>query len=186
MYDNLDNFRKSVQGLFATTPHLQLACLHSKLIADRHMELYVSNATQIEKGALQIVALLRQKPGPNPLTHHWAGLAAATLTERLGMGLESPDPDEFTAALHSLREGLQTGQIRHCDGNKTAWDQTIASFITKKLDPAQRLESLADAAVGTSQAKSGPEGQDSGATSARNGVMDWSASTMEGYLNLFE
>lgn len=186
MYAILDAYRINMKGLFATMPQLELAYLHTKLFADRLMEVYVSHSSRIVEGAFRIVTILRQKPGPHPLTHHWAGLAAVTLSKCLSVGMEDHSADEITGALHGLREGLQSGQVRDCQGRKTIWDQTIASFITKKLDPAQRLEGLADAAVGNTQGNIGQQGQDLGTKGTRTGRMDWSASTKQGYLNLFD
>ena len=150
MYSSIDNFRQHVKSYFPTMPHLHLAYLHVKLIADQPSEGTQSRSPRNLRSALDVVEILRSDPGPSPLIHHIAALAAITLAERLSVGIDNAILAEVTAALQTLREGLHSGQYRRLAGSKTGWDQSIIGFITKKLDTTQRLEGLADAAVGTS------------------------------------
>ena len=177
--EELDTFHDSARTAFQSSPNLHLAYLHVKLLADRHLETYTSNASNILNGVFQIVASLRQSQGICPLTHHWAGLAALTLTDFL-------DDSNAGRALHDLRDGLQSGQIRQLSGS-LPWDASIASFIVKKTGSDRGgLEHLADAAVGKSKSDEGQEGDGPFSKAAVGAPVDWTVLTMKGYLNHFE
>lgn len=193
MYGNIENYRKSVQSRLPAMPHLHLAYLHLKLLADRHLGLYSPNATRIpgmyrpqptpiKRGAQEIVKLLQQNPVACPLTHHWAALAAITLAEfPLDMDTVRPKLD--------LREALQTGQLRKTKGKVPLWDTVIAGYITKKLDHLENrgaLGQLADAAVGNNPANNENVGDDTAVEDYVGPKVEWSVATIEGYLNHFE
>jgi len=189
MYSSIENFRKSVQSRLPTMPHLHLAFLHLKLLADRHLENNRPNATRVHDGAQQMVTLLLQNPGASPLTHHWAGLAAITLAE-------FQDGAIAQRALRDLRGGFQSGHIRQWKGKALIWDTAIVGYITKKLEHTQDssdsiagdrgpLGQLADAALNKNPVKSGQAGNIPDGIREYEVPMDWSAATMNGYLNSF-
>ncbi len=174
------------EGLFQTfnqTPHIYLAFAHLKLLCLAFPGL--PNSAEADRLEL-VYTIVDQLGSPTdcvqPLTHHFAGLAAIILAENMGN-------DHAMANLHKLRAILDNGYVREDVESsksrplKTAWNAPISSFITKKLgDRALQgfddagsshggLQHLANAAVGN-----GPNGDAS----------DWTAVGAKGFLNEFE
>ena len=183
MKGEVDRIGESLYQLFRETPHIYLAFTHLKLVSLTLPGFPNSQATERVDLARTIVDQLGSATrGLRPLTHHFAGLAAITLSEDLGN-------DQSVVALQKLRTILDTGYVHEeIESSKsrphtTMWNGPISSFITKRLgdgapptvdDPGTShggLQHLADAAVGN--------GSNGGAT-------DWNAVGAKGFLTEFE
>ena len=183
MKGEVDRLGESLHQSFRETPHIYLAFTHLKLLETTLPGSPNSLATERLDLARTIVDQLGSTTRClRPLTHHFAGLAAITLSEDLGN-------DQSVVALQKLRAILDTGYIyEEVESSKTRphttmWNAPISSFITKKLGDGAPpivdapgtshggLQHLADAAVGN--------GSNGGAT-------DWNAVGAKGFMSEFE
>lgn len=180
MKGEIDRLGEGLFQTFGQTPHLYLAFAHLKLLSLRFPD-------SVEADRLDLVYTIVDQlgsptDGVQPLTHHFAGLAAIILAESIGN-------DQAVATLQKLRAILVNGYVREdIESSKsrplrTTWNAPISSFITKKLgDGAPQtlddvgsshggLQHLANAAAGN-----GPSGEAS----------DWTAVGAKGFMNDFE
>lgn len=183
MKGEVDRLGEGLYHTFRQTPHVYLAFAHLKLLTLRLPGFPNSIATERLDLAHTIVDQLGSATdGVRPLTHHFAGLAAITLSEDLSN-------DQSVAALQKLRAILDSGYVRDdiesskSRPHKTIWNAPISSFITKKLgdgvphsvddvgNARGGLQHLADAAVGN-----GSSGE----------ATDWNAVGAKGFLSEFE
>ena len=163
---------------------VKLVPAHLRLLANLHLALYASKTDQLLDSAHDLVALLLSQKSPPILTHHFAALAAFTLSENM-------DKKKSVDGLIDLRNGLENGnQIRFNYArmdDRPAWDAAIIAFINKKLTARSNaggrgLAQLADAAVGKSTNGEG----DDGVGAASGDSHDWTEAASKGYLDLFE
>lgn len=107
MRGEIDRYRESVEERFFSTPHLHLAYLHVKLLADCSLGVFASSDEQIVEGAMSIVrALISAQTLATPLVHHYAAMAVTTLIATI-------DRDPTTSgALLELRNFLDTLHLR--------------------------------------------------------------------------
>ena len=180
MKGEIDRLGEGLFQTFGQTPHVYLAFAHLKLLSLRFSD-------SVEADRLDLVYTIVDQLGSatdgiQPLTHHFAGLAAIILAESMAN-------DQAVATLQKLRAILINGYVREdIESSKsrplrTIWNAPISSFITKKLgDRAPQnlddtgsshggLQHLANAAVGN-----GPNGEAS----------DWTAVGAKGFMNDFE
>lgn len=194
-----ERFRESTFDIIKTTPSLGLAYWHVKLLFNRQNRSYISETNDVVGFALKIIQQLRRADNPpSPMIHHFAALAALTLTEYLNA---KETQDDAFVGLHSLKEALDNGRVfRDSDqiqGSK-GWRTAISDFIVKKLQSAFQLQSedaivdhgglqhLADLAVEKSNGYDAHRHAEDRQGTAKNEETDWTISTKRGYLNAYD
>ena len=179
----IDRLGEDLCHYFRQMPHVYLAFAHLKLLSLRLPGFPDSVTSERLDLAHSITDQLTTSIDTmQPLSHHFAGLAAITFAENMSN-------DQSVTALHKLRAILDTGYTRDDIESstsrplKTIWNAPISLFISKKLgDSAPQtandasssrggLQHLADAAVGN-----GPDGD----------AADWTAVGAKGFLSELE
>ena len=180
----VDRLGESLYQYLRQEPTIFLAFAHLKLLSLRLPGFPDSIASERLNLAHSIADHLDTSTGSvQPLTHHFAGLAAIICAE-------NNSNEQSVTILQKLRTVLDAGYSREniiepskSRLHKTGWHAPIVSFISKKLGENNPqtgndggsshggLQHLADAAVGN-----GPNGD----------VADWTAVGAKGFLNEFE
>ena len=179
MDGEINGFRESVRNHLSRMPHIHLAYLHVRNIADRYLAMNEMNTRKVIDGAYEIVGLLKADKGyhTTPWTHQM--IALATLT--LGKAADHQLHPGATAALQELRDALDSSQLRRHNA-KTGWDVTIGASITNRLSSGGLTE-LADAAMVDADGANGPGDHGPGSW---DGQPDWTIMVSHGYLKAFE
>ena len=179
----VDRLGESLYDYFRQEPHVFLAFAHLKLLSLRLPGFPDSVASERLDLAHSIADHLATSTGSvQPLTHHFAGLAAI-------IAAENNSNEQSVTILRKLRAVLDAGYSREdiesskSRPHKTVWNAPISSFVSKKLGDGNAqsandggssrggLQHLADAAVGN-----GPNGE----------AADWTAVGAKGFLDEFE
>lgn len=179
----VDRLGESLYHYFRPEPHLFLAFAHLKLLSLRLPGFPDSVAIERLDLAHSMADHLATSSGSvQPLTHHFAGLAAIIATENNSNEQSVTILQKLRAVLDAgcNREDMESSKSRPY---KTVWNAPISSFISKKLGDVNPqsandggssrggLQHLADAAVGN-----GPNGE----------AADWTAVGAKGFLTEFE
>ena len=179
----VDRLGESLYHYSRLEPHVPLAFTHLKLLSLRLPGFPDSIASERLDLAHSIADYLTISNGNGqPLTHHFAGLAAIVSAENISSDQSVTIFQKLRAVLDAgySREDIETSKARP---HKTVWNAPISSFIGKKLGDSNPqtandggssrggLQHLADAAVGN-----GPNGD----------AADWTAVGAKGFLNEFE
>ena len=179
----VDRLGESLYHYFRQVPHIFLAFAHLKLLSLRLPGFPDSIASERLDLAHSIADHLATSTGSmQPLTHHFAGLAAIISAEHMSNEQSVTILQKLRAALDAgySREDIESSKSR---SHKTIWNAPISSFISKKLGDSNAqtgndggssrggLQHLADAAVGND-----PNGE----------AADWTAVGAKGFLKEFE
>lgn len=159
---SLERLRESIEPTFPTSPLIRLAYLHVRILNEWYWAGDRTGGEDVNGMALEMADLLCTAQYPtNPLTQHFASLAAIILKE----SLRYPANELAFRKLDDLRQWVEKG-------GKLGWEPTLLQFLTGASMPNQRappeilptdqnsinrggLQFLANAAVGEPSASGG-------------------------------
>lgn len=191
LHMSLERLRESIEPIFPTSPLTRLAYLHVRILTEWYWVGDRAGGEDINGMAFEMVDLLCAAQYPiNPLTHHFASLAAIILKE----SLRYPASEMAFRKLDDLRLWLEKG-------GKLGWEPALLQFLAGASIPNQRpppeilptdqnsinrggLQFLANAAVGEPSA--GGLARDEVVRAAGRDVSSPPLRTLLGYLSLIK
>ena len=194
----LERFRESTEPTFHMIPVVHLAYVHARIMFERHAFGYASRSGIIRL-ALDCVALLcADKCSRTPLIRHFASLAALTLVEALSTTKNNDSAVQGLQSLCYWLENRWNGPKATADASSGSWAVPVVKYIRSNLtrvhkpitsseSPVDRggLQHLADAAVGDTDTVNGNRIPEDDGRALDSEPIDWTASTIKGYLNIF-
>lgn len=191
----VETLRGSIEMAPLLNPVASMACIHVKVLVERHNPSTTSDFKQMSSLVKTLANMLLKNAGlMTPLTHHFVGLSAVTLMKLMDVAETKVEAQQglldLQKAMQQYRPPSLSAPKNGVQGGNRTWLLAIADKVNKKLhQPVQPAPTDTDT---TTTESGGLEGL-AEVAAVRHGettggnvtATDWRKLTKAGYLKIF-